>query len=36
MLDVARNFQTKETVFRVLDLMARFKLNVYSFPSHRR
>ncbi len=31
MLDVARNFQSKETVFRVLDLMARFKLNVFHF-----
>ena len=26
-LDVARNFQPKEVVFRYLDLMARFKLN---------
>lgn len=31
MLDVARNFQSKETVFGVLDLMARFKLNVFHF-----
>jgi len=31
MLDVARNFQPKETVFGVLDLMARFKLNVFHF-----
>lgn len=27
MLDVARNFQSKSTVLRLLDLMARFKLN---------
>ena len=26
-LDVARNFQRKEVVFKVLDLMARYKLN---------
>lgn len=26
-LDVARNFQTKETVLRVLDIMAHYKLN---------
>ncbi|MDE2219660.1 MAG: carbohydate-binding domain-containing protein [Gammaproteobacteria bacterium] len=31
MLDVARNFQSKATVLRVLDLMARFKLNVFHF-----
>lgn len=31
MLDVARNFQSKATVLRVLDLMARFKLNVLHF-----
>jgi hexosaminidase len=31
MLDVARNFQSKQTVFQVLDLMARFKLNVFHF-----
>lgn len=31
MLDVARNFQSKTSVLRVLDLMARFKLNVFHF-----
>jgi len=31
MLDVARNFQSKETVFKWLDLMARFKLNKFHF-----
>jgi hexosaminidase len=31
MLDVARNFQPKAQVFRVLDLMARYKLNVLHF-----
>ena len=31
MLDVARNFQSKETVFGVLDLMAQYKLNVFHF-----
>jgi hexosaminidase len=31
MLDVARNFQRKETVFKWLDLMARFKLNKFHF-----
>jgi hexosaminidase len=31
MLDVARNFQPKATVFEVLDLMARYKLNVLHF-----
>jgi hexosaminidase len=31
MLDVARNFQTKAAVLRVLELMARFKLNVFHF-----
>ena len=31
MLDVARNFQPKAEVFRVLDLMARYKLNVLHF-----
>jgi hexosaminidase len=30
-MDVARNFQTKETVFRLLDLMARYKLNKLHF-----
>ncbi|ESQ85211.1 hypothetical protein AEAC466_05735 [Asticcacaulis sp. AC466] len=27
MMDVARNFQTREKVFEVIDLMARYKLN---------
>ena len=31
MLDVARNFQPKAQVFRVLDLMSRYKLNVLHF-----
>jgi len=31
MLDVARNYQDKETVFKWLDLMARFKLNTFHF-----
>lgn len=26
-LDVSRNFQTRETIFRVLDVMAQYKLN---------
>ena len=31
MLDVARNFQPKQDVLRVLDLMARYKLNSFHF-----
>ncbi|MGH8253276.1 MAG: family 20 glycosylhydrolase, partial [Steroidobacteraceae bacterium] len=31
MIDVARNFQSKATVIGLLDLMARFKLNVFHF-----
>ena len=31
MLDVARNFQTKQQVFKTLDLMALYKLNVFHF-----
>ena len=31
MLDVARNFQPKADVLRILDLMARYKLNVFHF-----
>ncbi len=31
MLDVARNFQPKAAVLRLLDLMARYKLNVFHF-----
>lgn len=27
MLDIARHFQSKETIFKILDLMAHFKLN---------
>jgi hexosaminidase len=30
-LDVARNFQSKEAVFKILDLMAFYKLNVFHF-----
>ncbi|NYE59174.1 hexosaminidase [Duganella sp. 1224] len=30
-LDVGRNFHTKETVFKWLDLMARYKLNAFHF-----
>ncbi|WP_296945641.1 family 20 glycosylhydrolase [uncultured Massilia sp.] len=30
-LDVSRNFHTKETVFKWLDLMARYKLNRFHF-----
>jgi len=29
MLDVSRNFHSKQTIFRLLDLMARFKLNTF-------
>lgn len=31
MLDVARNFQPKDSVMRLLDLMARYKLNKFHF-----
>jgi len=31
MLDVSRNFQDKQSVFRLLDLMARAKLNAFHF-----
>ncbi|HET7003433.1 MAG TPA: family 20 glycosylhydrolase [Puia sp.] len=31
MLDVGRNFQSKKEVFRVLDVMALYKLNVFHF-----
>ncbi|KIO78316.1 hypothetical protein TH53_04735 [Pedobacter lusitanus] len=31
MLDVARNFHSKEEVLRILDLMAFYKLNVFHF-----
>lgn len=31
MLDVARNFQTKEEVFRILDLLALYKINTFHF-----
>jgi hexosaminidase len=30
-LDVSRNFHTKQTVFKLLDLMARYKLNTFHF-----
>lgn len=31
MLDVARNFQTKEEIFKILDLLALYKLNTFHF-----
>ncbi|MBA9078093.1 family 20 glycosylhydrolase [Rufibacter quisquiliarum] len=31
MMDVARNFQTKEQVLKVLDLLALYKINVFHF-----
>lgn len=31
MMDVARNFQTKEQVFKILDLLAMYKINVFHF-----
>jgi hexosaminidase len=31
MLDVARDFQTKKEVLRILDLMALYKLNIFHF-----
>ncbi|NEW77855.1 MAG: family 20 glycosylhydrolase [Gelidibacter sp.] len=31
MLDVARNFQTKETVFKILDAMSLYKMNAFHF-----
>jgi len=31
MLDVARNFQSKEEILKVLDLMSLYKLNVFHF-----
>jgi hexosaminidase len=31
MLDVARNFHPKAAVLRTLDLLARYKLNVFHF-----
>ncbi len=31
MLDVSRNFQTKEQVFKLLDLLATYKINVFHF-----
>lgn len=31
MVDVARNFHSKKEVFRILDLMALYKLNVFHF-----
>lgn len=31
MLDVARNFQTKQQVFKILDLLALYKINTFHF-----
>ncbi|MDR2282808.1 MAG: family 20 glycosylhydrolase [Sphingobacterium sp.] len=31
MMDIARNFKDKTTIFKYLDLMARYKLNVFHF-----
>lgn len=31
MLDIARNFHTKEELFKILDLMSLYKLNVFHF-----
>lgn len=31
MLDVARNFQTKETIFKILDVMSLYKMNTFHF-----
>lgn len=31
MFDVARNFQSKETIFKILDLMALYKMNTFHF-----
>ena len=31
MLDVSRNFQPKQEILRILDLMALYKLNVFHF-----
>jgi hexosaminidase len=31
MLDVARNFQKKEQIFKLLDLLAAYKINVFHF-----
>ncbi|MFA5299420.1 MAG: family 20 glycosylhydrolase, partial [Lutibacter sp.] len=31
MLDVARNFQTKETIFKILDAMSLYKMNAFHF-----
>lgn len=31
MLDIARNFHTKEQLFKILDLMSLYKLNVFHF-----
>ncbi|MEO8110536.1 MAG: family 20 glycosylhydrolase [Ginsengibacter sp.] len=30
-LDVARNFQTKDEIFKILDLMSFYKLNIFHF-----
>ncbi|MFC5285069.1 family 20 glycosylhydrolase [Pedobacter alpinus] len=31
MLDVARNFQTKQQIFKILDLLALYKINTFHF-----
>jgi hexosaminidase len=31
MFDVARNFQSKETIYKILDLMALYKMNTFHF-----
>jgi hexosaminidase len=31
MFDVARNFQTKETIFKILDAMSLYKMNTFHF-----
>ena len=31
MLDVARNFQSKETIFKILDAMSLYKMNTFHF-----
>ena len=30
-VDISRNFQKKEEIFRVLDMMARYKMNKFHF-----
>jgi len=31
MFEVARNFQTKETIFKILDAMSLYKMNTFHF-----